>query len=164
MLFLYFCSPFITPNIQKMTITPKIRLMTPEDYSRVYALWCQTDGMALRSFDDSEEGITKFLKANPESNFIAEVEDQLVGVILCGIDGRRAYIYHTVVREDLRNQGIGKQLLHAVYEVIKRAGIHKSGLLVMNTNEIGNRFWLSQGWTRREDVTYYSINTSKLDE
>ena len=45
-----------------------------------------------------------------------------------------------------------------------KAGIKKSGLLVMNTNEIGNRFWQSQGWTKREDVTYYSINTSDFEQ
>lgn len=146
-----------------MSTNTQIRLMTAADYPQVFELWKITEGMALRSFDDSEAGITKFIEKNPDSNFVAIRDEQLVGVILCGIDGRRAYIYHTVVRADLRNQGIGKQLLHAVYDVIEKAGIKKSGLLVMNTNDIGNRFWQSQGWTRREDVTYYSINTADFE-
>lgn len=147
-----------------MSTNIQIRLMTVADYPQVYDLWKITEGMALRSFDDSEAGITKFIQKNPDSNFVALQDGKIVGVILCGIDGRRAYIYHTVVRADLRNQGIGKQLLHAVYDVIGKAGIKKSGLLVMNTNEIGNRFWQSQGWTKREDVTYYSINTSDFEQ
>ena len=74
------------------------------------------------------------------------------------MDGRRAYVYHTVVRSDLRNQGIGKALLAAVYGAIEQEGIKKSGLLVMKGNEIGNAFWRSQGWTERVDLNYYSFS------
>ncbi len=135
-----------------------IRLMKAEDYQQVYHLWTVTEGMALRSYDDSEEGITKFLRRNPTSNFVAVLEGEIVGVLLCGIDGRRAYIYHTVVRADLRNQGIGKKLLAEAYKAIEAEGIKKNGLLVMNTNELGQAFWASQGWDKRTDVTYYSKN------
>ena len=149
-------------NTKNPNIT--IRLMTAEDYARVYHLWSVTDGMALRGYDDSEEGICKFLKKNPTSNFVALRGDDLVGVILCGMDGRRAYIYHTVVRSDLRNQGIGKALLHAVYAAAEQEGIKKSGLLVMKHNEIGNAFWRSQGWTERTDLNYYSFKNQEQEE
>ncbi|WP_243278156.1 hypothetical protein [Clostridium yunnanense] len=33
----------------------------------------------------------KFIKRNPTTNFIAKLEDDVVGVILCGYDGRRGY-------------------------------------------------------------------------
>lgn len=130
--------------------------MTNEDYDQVYGLWSITDGMALRNYDDSAEGIAKFIKKNPTSNFVAEMDGKIVGVIMCGMDGRRAYIYHTVVREDLRQHGIGKALLRAVYHAIEAEGIKKNGLLVMKSNEIGNKFWQMQGWTERVDLNYYS--------
>ena len=135
-----------------------IRLMTAEDYQPVYHLWTITEGMALRSYDDSEEGITKFLRKNPTSNFVAVLDGEIVGVLLCGIDGRRAYIYHTVVRKDLRQRGIGKALLGMVYHAVEAEGIKKNGLLVMRDNEIGNTFWRMQGWTERTDLNYYSKN------
>lgn len=141
-----------------------IRLMTEEDYPQVYNLWTITDGMALRGYDDSPEGIARFLQKNPTSNFVALRGEELVGVILCGMDGRRAYIYHTVVRTDLRNQGIGKALLHAVYEAVEKEGIKKSGLLVMKRNDIGNIFWRSQGWTERDDLNYYSFKNAEQKE
>ena len=74
-----------------------IRLMSIQDYASVYKLWTETAGMSIRSYDDSEEGIAKFIAKNPNSNFVAIKEGEIIGVILCGIDGRRAYIYHTVV-------------------------------------------------------------------
>lgn len=133
-----------------------IRLMRPNDYQKVYALWSVTEGMAIRSYDDSEEGILKFLRHNPTSNFVAVKGEDIVGVILCGMDGRRAYIYHFVVRADLRSRGIGTSLLKEVYKVINAAGIRKNGLLVLKDNAIGNRFWVSQGWQERTELNYYS--------
>ena len=133
-------------------------MMTVADYEPVYQLWHTTKGMALRSHDDSEEGIAKFLEKNPDSNYVAEMNGEIVGVILCGMDGRRAYIYHTVVRKDLRQRGIGKALLGMVYHAIEQEGIKKNGLLVLKNNEIGNKFWQMQGWTERVDLNYYSKN------
>ncbi|HCX78034.1 MAG TPA: GNAT family N-acetyltransferase, partial [Firmicutes bacterium] len=49
-----------------------IRIMTIEDYERVYKLWSETKGMGLRSIDDSIEGIERFLKRNPRTSFVAE--------------------------------------------------------------------------------------------
>lgn len=144
-----------------MTKDIKIRRMRPADYKKIYALWSVTEGMALRSYDDSEEGICKFLRWNPVSNFVALKGGDIVGVILCGIDGRRAYIYHTVVHADLRGQGIGKALLQEVYKAIRAAGIRKSGLLVLKDNAAGNAFWVSQGWTERVDLNYYSKNNAE---
>ena len=135
-----------------------VRLMDIKDYEDVYQLWSVTEGMALRSYDDSKEGIGKFLQKNPTSNFVAVLNNEIVGALLCGIDGRRAYIYHTVVRKDLRCQGIGKKLLDAVYKAIEEEGIKKSGLLVMKSNDIGQQFWKSQRWDERNDVTYFSKN------
>ncbi len=135
-----------------------IRLMTAEDYPSVFDLWAATEGMALRNYDDSFEGIAKFLRKNPTSNFVAELDGVIIGTLLCGMDGRRAYLYHTVVRADLRNRGVGKRLLAEAYKAIEAEGIRKSGLLVMADNGQGQAFWASQGWDKREDVIYYSKN------
>lgn len=34
-----------------------------------------------------------------------------------------------------------------------------SQLFVFRDNEIGNAFWSTTGWTKREDIFVYSINT-----
>lgn len=39
-----------------------IRTMTIEDYEGVYALWMSIKGFAIRSLDDSCEGVARFLK------------------------------------------------------------------------------------------------------
>jgi ribosomal protein S18 acetylase RimI-like enzyme len=130
------------------------RIMKVEDYEVVYGLWSGIQGMGMRSLDDSQAGIAKFLIRNPNTCFVAEQEGQIVGVILSGHDGRRGYIYHAAVLPYLRGQGIGKELLGHAIGALKAEGIHKAGLLVFASNEIGNVFWESQGWERRTDVYY----------
>lgn len=46
-----------------------IRNMIIEDYNKVYHLWLNTPGMGLNTTDDSEEGVGKFLKRNPNTTF-----------------------------------------------------------------------------------------------
>ena len=48
-----------------------IRLMSIDDYEKVYKLWMSCVGMGLNNFDDSKEGIDKFLKINPDTCFVA---------------------------------------------------------------------------------------------
>ena len=96
-----------------------IRIMQPEDHANVYELWTKTPGMGLNSLDDSKEGLTRFLKRNPTSCFVAVEENIIVGTILCGHDGRRGYIYHAAVAEAHQGKGIGSALLEAALEALK---------------------------------------------
>ena len=48
----------------------EIRLMSIDDYDKAYKLWTNTEGMGIRSLDDSFEGIEKFLKRNPTTNIL----------------------------------------------------------------------------------------------
>lgn len=126
------------------------------DYPTLFALWNSLPGFnkGLRSLDDSEEGIAKFLQRNPSTCFVAEVEGQIVGGILAGHDGRRGYIYHASVHSDYQGQGIGKLLADSACEALLAEGINKAGMLVFGTNEQGNAFWESQGWQTRPDLVY----------
>jgi ribosomal protein S18 acetylase RimI-like enzyme len=139
-----------------------IRVMTIDDYEQVFRLWTGTAGVGMRSLDDSEPGIRKFLERNPNTCFVAEIDGSLAGVILSGHDGRRAYIYHTAVKEAYRGRGIGKALVDAVETAMKKEGINKIALVAFRTNETGNRFWEKQDYCDRPDLVYRnkSLNTA----
>jgi ribosomal protein S18 acetylase RimI-like enzyme len=138
-----------------------IRIMTIEDYQKVYDLWASTSGIGISSLNDSEKGIKKFLDRNPATCFVAETGGEIAGVILSGHDGRRAYIYHAAVREKDRGKGIGAALTQAVVKVMKDEEIHKICLVVFADNDKGNTFWEKQGFTTRPDLVYR--NKSLLD-
>jgi ribosomal protein S18 acetylase RimI-like enzyme len=131
-----------------------ISIMSIEDYEEAYQLWGNTKGMALHSFDDSEIGIKKLLDRNPSTNFVCRIEGKLVGVILCGHDGRRGYIYHAAVDKNNRKNGIGKLLVEIAVEALDNEGIKKVVSPVFLDNKTGNEFWEAVGFANRKDVVY----------
>lgn len=131
-----------------------IKKMKKDDYDEVYRLWTATPGMGLNDIDDSWEGIEKFLKRNPETCFTAFLEEQMVGVIMAGHDGRRGHIYHMAVSVSSRKNGIGTALLDKVLTALRDEGIIKVSLVAFEKNEIGNSFWEKRGFGLREDLCY----------
>ena len=142
----------------------KIRTMTIDDYDGVYNLWMTIKGFAIRSIDDSKVGVEKFLKRNPTTSVVAEVDGKIVGSILCGYDGRRGCLYHVCVHEDYRMHGIGKSMVVFCMKELQKENISKVSLIAFTANDIGNAFWKKIGWTKREDLNYYdfTLNTENI--
>ena len=141
----------------------EIKKMTIDDYEDVYKLWLKTPGMGLNNIDDSKEGIDKFLKRNPNTCFIAKIKDKVVGVILCGLDGRRGDIYHTAVDINNRKKGIGELLVNYALDALKTEGINKVALVVFSKNDVGNSFWENRGFIIRKDIKYRNKELVELE-
>lgn len=139
-----------------------IRKMLINDYDEVYALWMSCAGMGLNNLDDSREGIDKFIKRNPDTCFVAEIGEKIVGVIIVGNDGRRGYIYHTAVNPQYRKQGIARRLVDSAMQELKQCGINKAALVVFDRNENGNGFWEKIGFTVREDLIYRNKSITEM--
>ena len=131
-----------------------IREMIEADYDQVYQLWLSCAGMGLNDLDDSKEGIARFLQRNPQTCLVAVENQTIIGAILVGSDGRRAYIYHTAVHPNYRRRGIARQLVETVLTVLDDLKIHKVALVVFKRNTEGNRFWEKLGFSVREDLIY----------
>lgn len=129
------------------------RVMTIDDYEAVYDLWIKC-GNGLNNKDDSREGIEKYLNRNPNTSYVAVLDGNIVGCILCGHDGRRGIIQHACVSLDCRRMGIGKKLVDLAIDALEKEGINKVLLVAFKKNESGNAFWESQGFTLREDLNY----------
>ena len=117
----------------KIAQTINIRTMTIDDYDALYAMWIAC-GNGLNNFDDSREGIEKYLKRNPETSFVAEENGVITGAILCGHDGRRGIIQHMCVSPLYRRRGIGHKLVQRALEALK-----------------------AEGFTLREDLNYRNL-------
>lgn len=142
-----------------------IRLMTIEDYDQVYALWRRIKGFSMRSIDDSQAGVAKFLQRNPTTSVTAVEDGRVVGAILCGHDGRRGCLYHVCVDPDYRRRGIGKAMVVFCMDALRKEGINKVSLIAFTKNDIGNAFWHNVGWKQREDLNYYDfvLNSENIE-
>lgn len=141
-----------------------VRIMKIEDYDEVKALWMKISGFAIRSIDDSREGVARFLDRNPNTSVVAVEDGKIVGAILCGHDGRRGCLYHVCVDPEYRLRGIGKEMVVFAMNALKQEKISKVSLIAFTVNDIGNAFWKTIGWTKREDLNYYDfvLNTDNI--
>ena len=111
--------------------------------------------MGLNPYDDSEEGLRRYLARNPPTCFVAREKDgKVIGSILAGHDGRRAFIYHLAVAMESRKMGVGKSLVDAAVKALQAEGIAKAALVVFADNDAGNAFWEKIGFTTRPDLVY----------
>lgn len=138
-----------------------VRTMKIEDYEGVHKLWRTIKGFGIRSIDDSKEGVARFLKRNPTTSVVAEMDGKIVGSILCGHDGRRGCLYHVCVDEAYRRHGIGKAMVVRAMEKLKEEQISKVSLIAFTENDIGNAFWNTIGWTERLDLNYYEFTLNE---
>ncbi len=141
----------------------EIKPMTKSDYPGLYKLWRTIHGFGIRSIDDSEEGVYRFLDRNPGLSVVAVAKGEVVGAILCGHDGRRGCLYHVCVREDYRRLGIGKAMVVYCMNALRAEQINKVSLIAFTKNDVGNAFWNCIGWTRREDLNYYDFTLNEAN-
>lgn len=132
----------------------QIRCMRKSDYAMCRALWDQMPGLRMTLPDDSEIGFENYLNRNPTTCFVAAEDTVVVGTVLCGHDGRRGYIYHMAVAAEYQGQGVGHRLLQHAMQALKAEGIHKTALVVLDSNAQGNTWWEKQGFAAREDLIY----------
>ena len=134
-----------------------VRTMEESDYDEVYKLWTTIHGFAMRSLDDSKDGVERFLDRNPGLSVVAVADNKIVGSILVGHDGRRGSFYHVCVHEDYRNHGIGKAMASEAMLRLKNEGISKIQLVAFKGNQLGNNFWQAEQWSEREDLNVYDF-------
>jgi ribosomal protein S18 acetylase RimI-like enzyme len=131
--------------------------MTIADHDAVIELITKTPGVSFRDAD-SRESTARYLERNPGLSFVARVgEQQLVGCVMSGHDGRRGYLQHLVVLPEFRRRGIANALVQSCLLELERLGILKCHIDVFKTNSLASAYWESQGWTLRTDILRYSF-------
>jgi ribosomal protein S18 acetylase RimI-like enzyme len=115
------------------------------DYESAAELWRRVEGVEIAEGDD-RAGVAAFLDRNPHLSRVATAESTLVGVALCGHDGRRGHIYHLAIDPTCRGLGLGKRLVGECMEGLRRDRIQRAIILVARDNPLGREFWKRLGW------------------
>ena len=130
----------------------RIRSMVPEDLPEVIRFWQEMEGIGL-SESDSVPALTSYLQRNPELSFVARNEqEQIIGAVLCGHDGRRGYLHHLAVARNYRKMGIGRALVEKCLSSLQALNILKCNLFLFSNNSSGETFWKEIGWRGRGDL------------
>jgi ribosomal protein S18 acetylase RimI-like enzyme len=131
-----------------MSTKIQTREFSIDDYDAALALWQRVEGLEIAEGDD-RESVAQFLLRNPGLSRVALDGFAVVGVVLCGNDGRRGHIYHLAVDPAYRGCGIGKRLVEECLKRLRAVGVVRAIILVADNNFGGAEFWKRAGW---EDI------------
>jgi N-acetylglutamate synthase len=116
-----------------------------DDYDAAIGIWRRVEGLEIAEGDD-REGLAQFLTRNPGLSRVAIDGAAVVGVALCGHDGRRGHVYHLAVDPAYQRCGLGKRLLDECLNGLRSTGVKRVIIMVADDNQRGAEFWKRQGW------------------
>ncbi|WP_048600712.1 GNAT family N-acetyltransferase [Rubeoparvulum massiliense] len=133
-----------------------IRSFRLSDYAAIMEIWKET-GLAYEDME-SMDAIAKQLAWDSELVLVAELDENVVGVIVGTIDRGRAYFYRLAVLKAYQKRGIGRGLVQALEERLQKRGAYQIFIMVNQKNEKVIPFYQSLGY----DVERYITMSKKL--
>lgn len=110
-----------------------IRRALPEDEASVVALW-QACGL-VASYNDPAVDF-RFARAGACSDVLVGADEVggISGSVMVGHDGHRGWLYYVAAAPSARGRGIGREMVRAAEDWLRRRGVRKVQLLVRETN------------------------------
>jgi ribosomal protein S18 acetylase RimI-like enzyme len=137
----------------------KLERATTEAIRDMLNLWQSIPGLGVGLGDD-EDSLQVFMSRNPATSLLLKNDEQIIGTVLAGYDGRRGYIYHLAVYPQFQKKGYGKWLLNQVLSELKALGAKKIHLFVYRNNEEAISFYIHNKWKLRGDIQVLSWDDS----
>jgi len=127
-----------------------ISRFTMDDYPVVYVLW-QRSGLWMRPSDGPEATLAK-LARDPQLFLVArDAQAGVVGTVMGGWDGRRAYVYHLAVLPEHTRRGFGTALMDELERRFRELGAVKAKLQILTDNDASKAFFAARGYVLEAD-------------
>jgi len=139
-------------------MTPSIRIREfyfPDDYEPVFALWHSIEKGVHTGRSDTLAEIEKKLSRDPDLFLVAEADEEIIGSVIGGYDGRRGLVYHLAVASRFRGRGIGSRLMDELESRLRAKGCLKCYLLVTTDNPEVEIYYRQRGWYHMDSVRLY---------
>ena len=134
-----------------------LRAFAPEDIPAVRALWAACEGLGDGP-GDSVQALERFLARNPGLSPLAEDAGAVVGVALCGHDGRRGFLYRVAVAPSHRRKGVARALAERAFAGLRGEGIPRAMLFILADNAEAQAFWQAVGGEERAQLQLWSVD------
>ena len=115
-----------------------------DDYAVVHVLWQRGD-LWMRPSDGPEATLLK-LTRDPGLFLVARLDGRVIGTVMGGWDGRRAYVYHLAVAPERQRQGIADALMDELEERFRALGAVKAKLQILVDNDVSKAFFAHRGY------------------
>ncbi|WP_139492283.1 GNAT family N-acetyltransferase [Brevibacillus dissolubilis] len=121
------------------------------DYSAIMRIWQETN--LENTENESLDALAKQLAWDSDLVMVAELDGEVVGVIVGTIDGSRAYFYRLAVSPSAQGKGIGRELVTAIERRFKQRGVHRILIMVNQDNHKVIPFYNSLGYELQKYIT-----------
>lgn len=135
----------------------EIRKLSIADYDRIVKVWEDADLPFRPQGRDSREALAEQMLRDEDLYLGAFDGHEMVGVVIGTWDGRKGYINRLAVPPHKRRTGIGKALLAACEEALRRrGGTEVICTLIEVPNHPSIELFRKAGYVQHEDIIYLS--------
>jgi len=120
----------------------KIREAKPKDFDRLEEILIQNN-MLNSPEVDGKIAMEEIYKRMGKYFLVAEIDDQVLGMIRGCYDGSRALIHQMVVDKNYQRQGIGKQMM---YEITLKFKLEGAKSISVTATEKSKRYYEKLGF------------------
>jgi len=128
-----------------------IRPFDDHDREAVVALWRRC-GLVV-SWNDPDRDITRKRSVQSDLFLVADAGDGVVGTAMAGYDGHRGWVNYLAVDPTMQRRGIGRLLMAAAEEGLRRLGSPKINVQIRRSNVIAARFYERIGFTEDDVIS-----------
>ncbi len=137
-----------------------IRILKPSEYNSLIHIWEKSSLPYKPEGRDSKDNIKKQLQMNNNRFFVAEIEEELVGVIIASHNGRKGWVNRLAVLPKFRGKGIAASLMKRSEDYFLSNNIKIFACLIEDWNDNSEKFFLNKKYIKHKDIIYY---TKKID-
>ena len=126
----------------------EIRSFEDDDEDAVVELWSRCG--LLRPWNNPHKDIERKRRVQRKLFLIGTIEEKVVGSVMVGYDGHRGWINYLAVDPGHQRSGLGRALMDAAQQQLRRIGCPKINLQIRHDNLEAIAFYERIGYT--EDV------------
>jgi len=132
-----------------------------QEYSRVLSIW-ESAGLLYRPKGrDSIQSVEREIEFGVGRFFIARLNGEDAGCVLATHDGRKGWINRCAVKPRFRRKGIAAALIRHAEAYFDKTGISIVTCLIEGWNKDSMSLFRSLGYTRHDDIIYFSKRKNK---
>lgn len=124
----------------------RIHTLGVDDYDTICAVW-EASGLPARpNGRDSRENFVRQMTGGQQTVLAAEIDGQIVGVVLTTHDGRKGWINRLAVVQGFQRRGVGRALIHAAEDLLRAQGLMIIAALIEHDNDASLALFKSEGY------------------
>ncbi len=138
-----------------------VRPIHAEELEEMTRVWIES-GLPYRPKGrDAPERLEEQLRRDPDLFIGAFDGGRMIGVAIATDDGRKGWINRLAVLPDHRRKGVGRALVDACEDALRRRGRGVFSILIEGRNEASEQLFVTSGYRDESYIRYYAKRDSE---